>query len=109
MARKVYQIIIEILDAVYESDDKREYLVRNFIEILPQFPKIPTQYLIESYKEGCLKTCDFELIKSAINVSTDSNCLSKIGDTLTKLFLSQATLNYFLGPILFQIYKKILN
>jgi len=46
MARKVYQIIIKIMDSVYDHDDKREYLVRNFITVLPKFPKIPTQYLI---------------------------------------------------------------
>lgn len=46
MARKVYQIIIEIMDHIYDNDEKREYLVRSFITVLPKFPKIPTQYLI---------------------------------------------------------------
>ncbi len=58
MARKVFQIILEIMASIYDNDDKREYLVRSFITVLPKFPKIPTQYLIEAYKEGTLKTSD---------------------------------------------------
>lgn len=78
MARKVYQIIIEIMDAVYDNDDKREYLVKNFVTVLPKFPKIPTQYLIEVYKEGTLKTSDLELVNFSINLSQDISCLTRI-------------------------------
>lgn len=46
MARRVYQILIEVMQAVYESSDKREYLVRGFTTLIDRFPKIPTQYLI---------------------------------------------------------------
>lgn len=46
MARKLYQILIEIMEAIYEDSDKREYLVRGFTTLIDRFPKIPTQYLI---------------------------------------------------------------
>lgn len=50
MARKVFQIILEIMGSIFNNDEKREYLVRSFITVLPKFPKIPTQYLIDTYK-----------------------------------------------------------
>lgn len=50
MARKVYQIMIEVMEAIFSSTDKREYLVRGFTTLIARFPKIPTQYLIETYK-----------------------------------------------------------
>ena len=78
MARKVYQVIIKIMDSVYDHDEKREYLVRNFVTVLPKFPKIPTQYLIEAFKEDFLKTSDLEFILFSLNLSQDINCLSHI-------------------------------
>lgn len=53
MARKLYQIIIEIFEIVslpgQQQEDKKEYLVQNFIEMLPKLHGIPSQYLIETY------------------------------------------------------------
>ena len=50
MARRLYQILIEIMEAVMQISDKREYLVRGFTTLVARFPKIPTQYMIELYK-----------------------------------------------------------
>lgn len=95
------------MEMVYDNDDKREYLVRTFITVLPKFPKIPTQYLIEAYKEGTLKTSDLELIHFAITLSTDPTCLIKIGESLLKLFNSHAVLNNFLGNVLYKLCVRV--
>ena len=50
MAKKMYQIIIEITDIVYEQFDKREYLLAQFIEILPRFPSVPIHFMVEVFK-----------------------------------------------------------
>lgn len=50
MARRLYQILIEIMEGVIQISDKRQYLVRGFNTLVARFPKIPTQYLIELYK-----------------------------------------------------------
>lgn len=78
MARKVFQIILEIMGSIYDNDEKREYLVRSFITVLPKFPKIPTQYLIDTYKEGTLKTSDLEFIIFALNLTNDFSSVIRI-------------------------------
>jgi hypothetical protein len=78
MARKVFQIILEIMGSIFDNDEKREYLVRSFITVLPKFPKIPTQYLIDTYKEGTLKTSDLELVTFALNLTNDFSCVIRI-------------------------------
>ena len=50
IAKKMYQIIIEITDIVYEQFDKREYLLAQFIEILPRFPSVPIHFMVEVFK-----------------------------------------------------------
>jgi hypothetical protein len=51
MAKKMYQVIIEILDIVYGQFDKRDYLLSQFIEIMPQFPSVPINFMVEVFKE----------------------------------------------------------
>lgn len=46
MAKKMYQIIIEIIDNIYDQFDKREYVLSQFIEILPKFPSIPINFMV---------------------------------------------------------------
>ena len=59
MARKVFQIIIEIMENVFTNEEKREYLVRGFTSLISNFPKIPAMHLISCYKEGSLTSADF--------------------------------------------------
>ncbi len=46
----MYQIIIEIIDLVYDQFDKKEYLLSQFIEIMPHFPSIPINFMVEVFK-----------------------------------------------------------
>jgi len=62
MARKVFQILIEIMESIIKNHDKREILVSGFMTLVPSFPKIPTQHLISCYKEGHLSTTDYQMI-----------------------------------------------
>ena len=78
MARRVYQIVMEILEAIFDNSDKREYLVRGFTTLIDRFPKIPSQYFIETYKEGTLSTADLELILFSLQHAPDKNCIIKI-------------------------------
>ena len=50
MAKKMYQIIIEIIDIVYNQFDKREYLLAQFIEIMPRFPSVPIHFMVDVFK-----------------------------------------------------------
>ena len=46
MAKKMYQIIIEMIDLVYDQFDKKEYLLAQFVEIMPRFPSIPINFMV---------------------------------------------------------------
>ena len=50
MAKKMYQIIIEIIDIVYNQFDKREDLLAQFIEIMPRFPSVPIHFMVDVFK-----------------------------------------------------------
>jgi len=79
MAKKMYQVIIEIVDVVYEQFDKREYLLAQFSEILPRFPSIPIHFMVETFKDSKLSNYEITLISKAVNLSSDPVCLMKIG------------------------------
>lgn len=48
-ASKVYQILIDIFQIISNNPMKKEYLVENFSLIIPEYPKMPTQYFIKAY------------------------------------------------------------
>lgn len=106
MARLVYQILIEVMETIYNNLDKREYLVSGFTTLISHFPKIPTQLLISTYKEGTLTSPDYELMLSSLEHVPDLASAISISEVLLKLFNSQAVLNYFLGPIIFKVCKR---
>lgn len=67
------------MNLVLEITEKREYLVRGFTTLISRFPKIPTQYLIETYKEGFfLLTFDLELILTAIKNAQDTSAVIRM-------------------------------
>jgi hypothetical protein len=86
MAKKMYQVIIEILDIVYDQFDKRDYLLSQFIEVLPQFPSVPINFMVEVFKETKLNNSETQLITSAVNLSNDPVCLMKIGQSCLGYF-----------------------
>ena len=49
-----------------DQTEKKEYLVQNFLLIIPNFPKMPTHFFIESYKDKYLRPSDYLLMKLAI-------------------------------------------
>mgnify|MGYP000899787286 FL=1 len=53
--------------------------MRGFTTLISRFPKIPTQYLIETYKEGFfLLTFDLELILTAIKNAQDTSAVIRM-------------------------------
>ena len=83
--------------------------MRGFVTVLPKFPRIPSQFLIESYKEGTLKTSDYEFIRSAIGIAQDNGIRLKIAQTLLKLFAASATVNHFLAPMIFGVCRRLVG
>ena len=83
--------------------------MRGFVTVLPKFPRIPSQFLIDSYKDGTLKTSDYEFIRSAIGIAQDNSIRLRIAETLLKLFSSSATLNHFLAPMIFGICRRLVG
>jgi hypothetical protein len=56
---------------VYLDKIKKEYLVENFSPLVSLYPKMPSQYFIESYTSNSLDASDYDLIKMAIENSED--------------------------------------
>lgn len=50
MAKIMYQIIIDIVDMVYNQFDKREYLLLQFNQVLPQFPSVPIHFMVDVFR-----------------------------------------------------------
>lgn len=55
MAKTMYQIIIDVVDMVYDQFDKREYLLLQFNQVLPQFPSVPIHFMVEVFREPKLR------------------------------------------------------
>lgn len=56
---------------MYLDKIKKEYLVENFSPLVSLYPKMPSQYFIESYTSNSLDASDYDLIKMAIENSED--------------------------------------
>ena len=110
MARKLYQIIIELFEIVslpgQRQEDKKEYLVQNLIEMLPKLPGIPSQYLIETYLQEYLKSSDFLLIKEAIDTNGDPVGQARIGEVILRMFIHDPVANIYLGPVIYQVARN---
>ena len=109
MARKMYQILIEIMEIIFVIEDKREYLVRGFSTLISRFPKIPTQHLMTSYKESNISTADLEFVFISLQNAPDLGSTIKIAEVLLKIFNKQANINHFLGPVIYKVCKKTLQ
>lgn len=55
MAKTMYQIIIDIVDMVYGQFDKREYLLLQFNQVLPQFPSMPVHFMVDVFRESKMR------------------------------------------------------
>lgn len=55
MAKTIYQIIIDIVDMVYGQFDKREYLLLQFNQVLPQFPSMPVHFMVDVFRESKIR------------------------------------------------------
>lgn len=86
---------------------KKEYLVENFCLIVPEYPKMPTHYFIESYKDTELDPIDHQLVTTAIECSDDVEGLAKIGEVLLEMFSAEAVTNGYMGPNIYRIAVKI--
>jgi hypothetical protein len=74
------------MGAILENSDKHENLVRGFTTLIERFPKIPTEHLIETFKEGALSTADLILILTSLQHAPDHASSIRIGEILLKLF-----------------------
>ena len=55
MAKTIYQIILDIVDMVYGQFDKREYLLLQFNQVLPQFPLMPVHFMVDVFRESKMR------------------------------------------------------
>lgn len=55
MAKTMYQIIIDIVDMIYGQFDKREYLLLQFNQVLPQFPLMPVHFMVDVFRESKIR------------------------------------------------------
>ena len=51
----MYQIIIDIVDMIYGQFDKREYLLLQFNQVLPQFPLMPVHFMVDVFRESKMR------------------------------------------------------
>lgn len=87
MAKTIYQIIIDIVDMVYDQFDKKDYLLLQFNQVLPKFPSVPIHFMVEVFREAKVKNYEVELIDNALTFSNDAIGLSKIAVSCLKYFM----------------------
>lgn len=86
---------------------KKEYLVENFLPLISQYPKMPSQYFIENYTDNSLDASDYDLIKTAVHSSEDVEGLTKIGEVLLRIFNSHGVQNAYIAPLIYSVAKKV--
>lgn len=60
MARRVYLALVQVAKGV-GAGDKRDFLVDNFIPLIPKFPAIPTHLLIPHLRRTPLSSAEYLL------------------------------------------------
>lgn len=108
-ASRIYQILIRIFESVCGDPSKKEYLVENFSLVIPDYPKMPTQYFIQAYKNKYIDAADYSLIYMVLLIKEDAEGLIAIGETLIGMYTHDAVANCYLGPCLYTIAKKIIS
>ena len=88
---------------------KKEYLVENFSLIIPEYPKMPTQYFIKAYQGDYIDAADHNLIETSIYINQDVEGLIEIGETLERMYCHDAVANGYMANNIYQICKKVLE
>jgi hypothetical protein len=86
MARGVFQAIVGVTRTV-GNGDKRDYLVENFLPLVPRFPSIPAEMLIQHFRHSTLSHSEYFLVCETLQASDSVATAISIGKFLKNLFL----------------------
>ena len=86
MARRVFQAIVGVTRNV-GNGDKRDYLVENFLPLVPRFPSIPAEILIQHLRHSPLSHSEYLLVCETLQASNSVATAISIGSFLKTLFL----------------------
>jgi hypothetical protein len=86
LASKIYQFLTNITKSVGPGD-KRDYLVENFTPLVSKFTTIPTEYLIQHFKNIPLSHAEFLLVCESIEINKSPQTLISVGLHLKGMFL----------------------
>lgn len=69
------------------TGDKRDYLVENFLPIIPKFPSIPAELLIQHLRRCPLSSSEYLLVCESIQATQSVETFVTVGNFLKSLFL----------------------
>ena len=81
--------------------------MENFSILAANFPKLPSHFFVETYREKYLNPLDYILISICLEKNEDPQGLAKIAETLMNMFLYDSVANHYLAPLINDIAKKI--
>jgi hypothetical protein len=93
MARKIYLAMVQVAKSV-GAGDKRDYLVENFLPLIPKFPSIPAELLVQHLRRSPLSSSEYLLVCESLQASESTETSIAVGIFLKSLFLENPLLNF---------------
>lgn len=106
MARRVYLAVVHVASRV-GAGDKRDFLVDNFLPLIPKFPAIPAHILIPYLRRSPLSSSEYLLVCESMQACDSIESAIALGTFLKALFLENPLLNFNLSTLLKEVAGKV--